>query len=178
MLPSLPQWTPEQTVLSRRQFTALAPPLRSCALDLRQPATGRKRRATNKTSHQRYVDIFKLLERRDRELADAFNDLVYQTSASKPDMCRRTIRGTPLPQPSLGGLRQHISLYLHALRNTQHKEVHAARLLLHPSASALIQFQLRQDSRTIGRLAPRDSPGVHTRLPRDHGTPAHGAAPT
>ena len=30
----------------------------------------------------------------------------------------------------------------------------------------------RLDSRTMGRLAPRDSPGVHTRLPRDHGTPA------
>ena len=27
---------------------------------------------SNKSSHQRYVDIFKLLERRDRELADAY----------------------------------------------------------------------------------------------------------
>ena len=30
---------------------------------------------SNKTSHQRYAAIFKLLERRDRELADGFNDL-------------------------------------------------------------------------------------------------------
>ena len=35
---------------------------------------------SNKTSHQRYVAIFKLLERRDRELADAFNDLRRSTA--------------------------------------------------------------------------------------------------
>ena len=103
---------------------------------------------------------------RRRQMGRCVSDLRVKTRhVSKNDT------GTSLPQPSLGGLRQHISLYLHALRNTPHKEVHTARLLLHPSASAFIQFQLRQDSRTIGRLAPRDSPGVHTRLPRDHGTP-------
>ena len=35
---------------------------------------------SNKTSHQRYAAIFKLLERRDRELADAFNDLRRSTA--------------------------------------------------------------------------------------------------
>jgi hypothetical protein len=35
---------------------------------------------SNKTRHQRYVAIFKLLERRDRELADAFNDLRRSTA--------------------------------------------------------------------------------------------------
>ena len=35
---------------------------------------------SNKTSHQRYAAIFKLLERRDGELADAFNDLRRSTA--------------------------------------------------------------------------------------------------
>ena len=35
---------------------------------------------SNQTSHQRYGAIFKLLERRDRELADAFNDLRRSTA--------------------------------------------------------------------------------------------------
>jgi hypothetical protein len=34
----------------------------------------------NKTSHERYLAIFKLIERRDRELADAFNDLRRSTA--------------------------------------------------------------------------------------------------
>jgi hypothetical protein len=35
---------------------------------------------TKKTSHERYLAVYKRLERRDRELADAFNDLRRSTA--------------------------------------------------------------------------------------------------
>jgi hypothetical protein len=35
---------------------------------------------TTKTSHERYLAVFRLLERRDRELADAFNDMRRSTA--------------------------------------------------------------------------------------------------
>jgi hypothetical protein len=35
---------------------------------------GRLASDPNKTSHERYLSVFRLIERRDRELADAFDD--------------------------------------------------------------------------------------------------------
>src|SRR5436309_3200579 len=39
--------------------------------------------ATSETAHARYLAVYKLLQRRDRELADAFNDLRRSTAFSR-----------------------------------------------------------------------------------------------
>jgi hypothetical protein len=41
---------------------------------------GRLASETGKTAHERYLAVFKLLQRRDKELADAFNDLRRSTA--------------------------------------------------------------------------------------------------
>ena len=41
---------------------------------------GRLASETGKSSHEQYLALFKLIERRDKELADAFNDLRRSTA--------------------------------------------------------------------------------------------------
>ncbi len=43
----------------------------------------RRSSASKKTYHQRYLDIYRLMQRRDRELADAFNDLRRSTAVQQ-----------------------------------------------------------------------------------------------
>ncbi len=45
---------------------------------------------TGKTNHERYLAVFKLLERRDRELADAFND-PRRSTALRQLACLRSL---------------------------------------------------------------------------------------
>jgi hypothetical protein len=43
----------------------------------------RRSATSNKTYHERYLDIYRLLERRDRELGDAFNGLRRSTAVQQ-----------------------------------------------------------------------------------------------
>ena len=98
---------------------------------------------------------------------------MYQTSTSKFDIRRRTIRENRSPKRVLVH-KVSTSRYICrrcGTRNINDCARHAC-CFVHPRQLRHKFNSNRLDSRTMGRLAPRDSPGVHTRLPRDHGTPA------
>jgi len=98
---------------------------------------------------------------------------LYQTSTSRFDIRRRTIRENRSSKRVLVH-KVSTSRYICrrcGTRNINHRARHAC-CFVHPRQLRHKFNSNRLDSRTMGRLAPRDSPGVHTRLPRDHGTPA------